>query len=273
MGERDRYQSQYDRERAQHDYDESYREPSRESYRARVQPRPWEPQEEYRRDPRGRYAGYYQERQYGTRGLDEREQGTGFGGEEEHYRPRPSNDWGRPSRDDFSRNRFDYASNRDAYSSSRGDYSSERGSYSRDRDDYARQHNPQHHDEGVGHQLREVGHRIARTVKRAFRGPKGYKRSDERIREDISDRLGEHQELDCSDVEVNVINGEVTLTGTVATRREKFLIEEITDDVSGVNDVQNHVRVRREQSPRETQGPAAETTTSSEASRMRNLRS
>lgn len=254
MGERDRYQSQYDRERGRYDYEE---EPNRESYRARMQPREWQPGPDNRRDPRGRYAGYYDERQYGTRGLDEREQGPRFGAEEEHYRARPSNDWGHPSNDWGRPSRDDYG---------------RRDQYGR-RDDYARQDHPQRQEESVGQQLREAGQRIARTVKRAFRGPKGYKRSDERIREDISDRMGEHDDIDCSDIEVNVINGEVTLTGTVNTRREKFLAEEIADDVSGVNDVQNHVRVRRERSPRETQAATETAPTSAEASRMRNLRS
>lgn len=261
MGERDRYQPQYDRERGRYDYEE----PRRESYRARVQPREWEPGEDYRHDPRGRYAGYYSERQYGTRGPDEREQGPRFGAEEEHYRARPHGDWGRPSNDwgrDDSWRRNDYGQRNDQ--GQRNDYGQ--------RADYGRQDHPQRQEESVGQQLRDAGQRIARTVKRAFRGPKGYKRSDERIREDISDRMGEHDDIDCSDIEVNVINGEVTLTGTVSTRREKFLAEEIADDVSGVHDVQNHVRVRREQSPRETQG-SAEVTTSAEASRARNLRS
>lgn len=46
---------------------------------------------------------------------------------------------------------------------------------------------------------------------------------------------------------MTVNNGEVTLTGLVNSRQEKFVIEEITDDVSGVNEVHNQVRVRREQ--------------------------
>jgi hypothetical protein len=53
------------------------------------------------------------------------------------------------------------------------------------------------------------------------RGPKGYIRSDERIREDVSDRLEQHGEIDATEIEVRVSNGEVTLEGTVEDRRTK----------------------------------------------------
>ena len=110
------------------------------------------------------------------------------------------------------------------------------------------------------------------------RGPKGYKRSDERIREDVSDRLGEHEYLDCSEIEVNVTNGEVTLTGSVRHRHEKFLAEEVADDVSGVSEVHNQLRVKREQSaPSTTLGTSENATGSAaqsgtEAGRTRNAR-
>ena len=77
------------------------------------------------------------------------------------------------------------------------------------------------------------------------RGPKGYKRSDERIREDVCDRLSEHHGIDASDVEVAVSNAEVTLTGTVADRDLKFRIERVADAVSGVNEVHNSLRICR----------------------------
>lgn len=130
-------------------------------------------------------------------------------------------------------------------------------------------------DESWGQQLRDAGHQVAQKVKRIFRGPKGYKRSDERIREDVSDRLAQQDRLDPSDVEVTVTNGEVTLTGTVQTRNEKFLAEEIADDVSGVNDVHNQLRLRRDQT---TQASTADATTNvsnqnaTESTRNRNAR-
>ena len=46
------------------------------------------------------------------------------------------------------------------------------------------------------------------------RGPKGYIRSDERICEDVCDRLSDDPFVDAADVEVVVAGSEVTLTGT-----------------------------------------------------------
>ncbi len=74
------------------------------------------------------------------------------------------------------------------------------------------------------------------------KGPKGYTRSDERIREDVCERLMETP-LDASDVEVAVKDGEVTLTGTVRARHEKRIIEDITACVRGVHDVHNRIRL------------------------------
>jgi hypothetical protein len=76
------------------------------------------------------------------------------------------------------------------------------------------------------------------------RGPRGYRRSDERIREDVCERFTAHGELDPTDVEVSVRGGEVRLSGTVSTRAQKRLAEDIVDAVFGVAEVHNHLRVR-----------------------------
>jgi osmotically-inducible protein OsmY len=75
------------------------------------------------------------------------------------------------------------------------------------------------------------------------RGPKNYRRSDERIRDDINDRLTDNDWLDASDVDVSVHSGEVILSGTVDSRYAKRLAEDIADSVTGVNNVQNNLRV------------------------------
>jgi osmotically-inducible protein OsmY len=79
------------------------------------------------------------------------------------------------------------------------------------------------------------------------RGPKGYRRSDERIKDDVSDRLSDDSWLDASDVEVRVENAEVTLTGFVSSREDKRRAEDLAERVSGVDNVQNQIRVRREE--------------------------
>lgn len=76
------------------------------------------------------------------------------------------------------------------------------------------------------------------------RGPKGYRRSDDRIREDVNDRLTEDWHLDAYDIEVQVSNCEVTLAGKVGSREEKRRAEDIAESVSGVQHVQNNLRVK-----------------------------
>jgi osmotically-inducible protein OsmY len=77
------------------------------------------------------------------------------------------------------------------------------------------------------------------------RGPKGYRRSDERIKEDVNDRLSDDYYLDASDVEVAVTSSEVTLTGTVNNREDKRRAEDIAESVSGVTNVENRLRVKQ----------------------------
>lgn len=76
------------------------------------------------------------------------------------------------------------------------------------------------------------------------RGPRGYVRSDARIREDVSDLLCDDPLLDASGMEVEVSNGEVTLSGSVEDRRSKRRAEDIVDSVSGVRHCQNNLRIR-----------------------------
>jgi osmotically-inducible protein OsmY len=76
------------------------------------------------------------------------------------------------------------------------------------------------------------------------KGPKGYRRSDERIKEDISDRLGDDPYIDASEIEISVSNGEVTLIGSVDNRSEKRRAEDIVENISGVLNVENRIRVR-----------------------------
>jgi hypothetical protein len=76
------------------------------------------------------------------------------------------------------------------------------------------------------------------------RGPKGYRRSDERIKEEISERLTTHPDIDASDIDITVADGVVTLSGTVEDRHEKRLAEYIAEDALGINDIDNRLKVR-----------------------------
>lgn len=75
------------------------------------------------------------------------------------------------------------------------------------------------------------------------RGPTDYVRSDDRIREDVNDRLTEDYWLDASRIGVTVSGGEVTLDGSVDGKRAKRRAEDLADDVTGVKHVQNNLRV------------------------------
>lgn len=80
------------------------------------------------------------------------------------------------------------------------------------------------------------------------KGPKGYNRSDDRILEDICVRLSDDDHVDATDIEVKVENNEVILSGTVQDRQQKRRAEDIAERISGVKEVENKIKVRRENS-------------------------
>ncbi len=77
------------------------------------------------------------------------------------------------------------------------------------------------------------------------KGPKGYARTDDRICEDINERLYYDSFIDASEIEVNVSNGEAVLSGTVENRMIKRRVEDIAEAVPGVKDVENHLKVKK----------------------------
>jgi osmotically-inducible protein OsmY len=79
----------------------------------------------------------------------------------------------------------------------------------------------------------------------AGRGPKGYERSDERLREEICERLERDPYIDASEILISVKNGVVTLEGSVDDRMQKHRAEDTADACSGVKDVQNRINVSR----------------------------
>lgn len=128
-----------------------------------------------------------------------------------------------------------------SYRSGRPRADEDRGFFSRAGDEIAswfgsddaerrREHDARRGDDGAQH---HVG-----------RGPRNYKRSDNRIEEDINDRLTRDPHIDAGDIEVSVHDGEVTLSGMVDSRNDKRRAEDLADDVSGVRNVQNNLRIR-----------------------------
>ncbi|HEY9384654.1 MAG TPA: BON domain-containing protein [Gemmatimonadales bacterium] len=96
---------------------------------------------------------------------------------------------------------------------------------------------------GTGSQTHS-GIRQSRRGRFTGRGPQGYKRTDERIEEDVNEALTMDGDLDAVNIEVKVQAGVVTLTGTVESRQAKRDAEDLAEDVFGVKDVENRIRVQ-----------------------------
>ncbi len=106
-------------------------------------------------------------------------------------------------------------------------------------------------------------------VKEGFRkltgqGPKGYRRSDERVRDEVCERIA-RSGINAMEVEVAVEKGEVTLSGYAQSREDKRMLEDVAEDVFGVDEVHNHVRIRREQGAGTTMAASSAPTTGTTA--------
>lgn len=75
------------------------------------------------------------------------------------------------------------------------------------------------------------------------KGPRNYMRTDERIKEEICEKLTFNPDIDATEIELTVEKGDVTLTGLVHNKREKRQAEEIAEEVFGVNNVHNDLRI------------------------------
>ena len=94
---------------------------------------------------------------------------------------------------------------------------------------------------------RGVDRGSSQPVRESFRGrgPKGYQRSDERIREDVCERLELDDRVDASEIDVTVNSGVVTLSGVVHDRQMKRRAEDVAEAATGVHDVNNQIRIDR----------------------------
>jgi BON domain len=92
---------------------------------------------------------------------------------------------------------------------------------------------------------KEYDYGVEETGPYAGIGPKGYQRSDERIFEDVCERLTQAGQIDARDIHVNVKDGEVTLDGAVRDRQTKRRAEMVADTVYGVKDVHNKLHIQQ----------------------------
>ncbi len=193
----------------------------------------------------GNDFGNFTSEDFGGRDFSNRG-GSGLSGgarSSESYRPSYGpGSWGRDdndSRSDRNRNtsREDYGSWRH-YGESRGFLQragDEIASWFGDEDASRRREQDQRYDD----RQEQLGHR--------GRGPSGYTRSDDRIREDANDRLTHDHRVDATDITVSVKDGEVTLDGKVDSRDAKRRAEDAVEHISGVKHVQNNLRVQERQ--------------------------
>ncbi len=123
---------------------------------------------------------------------------------------------------------------------SRGSYAGQQGSLG---DRAAREASPWFGDDDAWPRRRQDLGRGERAGYQGI-GPKNYRRSDERIREDVSDRLTDDPYVNAAEIEVSVSDGEVTLGGAIESRDQRRLAEAIAEAVSGVSHVQNNLRVK-----------------------------
>ena len=86
-----------------------------------------------------------------------------------------------------------------------------------------------------------------RTRSGGYRGraPEGYRRSDERLLEEISERVRDDPYVDGRRISLAVQDGIVRLEGEVEARWIKHHLEHIAARCFGVEDVDNRVSVRR----------------------------
>lgn len=88
------------------------------------------------------------------------------------------------------------------------------------------------------------GRELLERPSHAGRGPRNFRRSDERTLEEAGEWFTVHPGLDASDIEVTVEEGVVRLVGSVPDRASKRLAEDPAAEVLGVEDVHNDLRVR-----------------------------
>jgi osmotically-inducible protein OsmY len=77
-------------------------------------------------------------------------------------------------------------------------------------------------------------------------GPRGRRRSDESLAEEIREILTADPELEATDIEVEVEGGAVTLRGLVVDSDARLLAEELVETLPGVREVHNRLKADRE---------------------------
>lgn len=217
----------------------------------------------YSRDYQGTqnrgFEGQTAYRQHAAQGSNSREWGQG----DDDYR---MNDYGRSSGREGQGNQWgrgqgqsqhemgNYGGGHGNFGTQAGNYGGRMGGFGGGSGNYGNQGYSQSFGGQGGSDQGQTGGRTQ------FRSPKGYTRSDDRIREDVCDRLGTLSGVDPSEVEVSVRDGEVTITGTVRERWQKHQIENAADAISGVKEIHNQIRVKQHEDRSDTASSSSSAT-------------
>jgi osmotically-inducible protein OsmY len=95
------------------------------------------------------------------------------------------------------------------------------------------------------------------------KGPKGYNRSDDRIKEEVCDLLMRDSDIDAGDITVEVKQCVVTLSGEVESKQIKRSVEDLCEDILGVQDVENQLKVSRSGSSSSSRSSGQQTSSES----------
>jgi hypothetical protein len=82
-------------------------------------------------------------------------------------------------------------------------------------------------------------------LERRGRPPRNYRRSDERIRDEMCELIARQTDVDASEVDIEVMSGVVTMTGVVEDRAAKRELEDVAERVFGVADIHNNLKVKK----------------------------
>lgn len=76
-------------------------------------------------------------------------------------------------------------------------------------------------------------------------GPKGYRRSDQKLKDEARLLLNQDPILDSSNINIEVFNNVIFLRGFVDSRKDKKRAEFLIEDIFGIEDIQNQLKIMR----------------------------
>lgn len=94
--------------------------------------------------------------------------------------------------------------------------------------------------------MNDLGSQVEVPDHRGHRGhgPRDWRKSDERIRDEVCEALAAHRALDARDMNVGVEAGEVILSGVCPCPASRALAESIALEIVGVVAVHNFVGIK-----------------------------